>query len=209
MRALVLLFIMIESLFATKLGDVAGVALDLPLPKMKIEQFIDRSIGYVPEAIIKDGLPFFGSKRGDFKRKNRRHKGYDIYINHSEVVASAQGYVKELAHGKLSGTYIKLAHKNGVETLYIHLTSVYVKKGDRVEKGDALGRIDGPAGNAIAPQLHYEIKVDGMHQDPLISIKKSYHDRDALLKKIAKYEMQMQELVTKRDYLVREYLKRH
>jgi murein DD-endopeptidase MepM/ murein hydrolase activator NlpD len=209
MKIALLLFIMIETLFATSLGVVAGVRLDLPLPKIGIEEFIDRSIGYVPEAIVEDGLPFFGSKRGDFKQKNREHKGYDIYINHIDVIASATGYVKELAHGKLSGTYIKLAHKNGVETLYIHLTSVSVKKGDSVKKGELLGRIDGPAGNAIAPQLHYEIKVDGIHKNPLFYIKENYHDNRILLKKITDYERMMQELVSKRDGLVREYLKSH
>ncbi len=119
MKGRCILLIMIASfLQADKLGTVAGVDLDLPLP-MKIEPFIDRSIGHIPQAIIKDGLPFFAAKRGDFKRKYRLHKGYDIYVNHSDVIASAEGKVLEVAHGKLSGTYIKLQHKNDVQTLYI------------------------------------------------------------------------------------------
>ena len=199
---------MIVSVQAEKLGTVAGVEIDLPLP-LSIDLFIERSIGHIPKAIIKDGLPFFGSKRGDFKRKDRVHKGYDIYVNHIDVIASAEGKVLEIAHGKLSGTYIKLQHKNNVQTLYIHLTSVIVKIGDKVKKGEILGRIDGPAGNAVAAQLHFEIKVDGRHQDPLAFIKKNYDDNKALVEKISAYEMRMQEVVTKRDVLVKRYLNVH
>lgn len=197
----------IGSLQADRLGTVAGVELDLPLPIM-IEPFIEKSIGHIPTAIVKDGLPFFGSKRGDFRRKDRVHKGYDIYVNHIDVIASANGRVKEIAQGKLSGTYIKLQHKNELQTLYIHLTSVNVKIGDKVKKGEVLGRIDGAAGNAMAPQLHYEIKLSEVHQDPLKFIKKATLDK-RLLAKISAYESMMQEVVTKRDILVKRYLSEH
>ena len=192
---------------AEKLGTVASVELDLPLP-LGIEPFIERSIGHIPKAIIKDGLPFFGSKRGDFKRKDRVHKGYDIYVNHIDVIASASGKVIEIAQGKRSGMYIKVQHLNKLQTLYIHLTSVAVKIGDSVKKGEVLGRIDGAAGNAIAPQLHYEIKLAGVHKDPLLVIKAAYLDK-ALVEKIHTYEVMMQEVVTKRDILVKQYLKDH
>ena len=200
MRIVVLFFIMIVMLKADRLGTINEVDLDLPL-SMNIEEFIDRSIGHIPKAIVKDGLPFFGSKRGDFKGKLRIHKGYDIYVNHSDVFSSAKGKVLEIAHGKLSGTYIKVQHKNDVQTLYIHLTSVSVKIGDSVKKGTILGRIDGAAGNAVAPQLHYEIKLKGVHQDPLMVIKNSYHDR-RLLEKIARYEALMKDAVVQRNKLV-------
>jgi murein DD-endopeptidase MepM/ murein hydrolase activator NlpD len=207
MRTLWLFIMMVSLSEAKSLGSVAGVALELPLA-LSVEDFIARSIGHIPQAIIQDGLPFFGSKRGDFKRKPRLHKGLDIYVNHVDILASAQGRVIEIAHGKLSGTYIKLQHEKGVQTLYIHLTSVAVKKGADVKQGEVLGRIDGAAGNAIAPQLHYEIKLKGVHQDPLKVLKKAYHDK-RLLAQIAKDEMMMQEVITKRDYLVKEYLKTH
>ena len=207
MRTVLVLIMIVNLLQAKPLGVVGGVALKLPL-EMSVETFIARSIGYIPKAIIKDGLPFFGAKRGDFKRKNRLHKGFDIYGNHMDVLASAKGKVIEIAHGKLSGTYIKLQHTGGVQTLYIHLTSVSVKKGAYVKSGEILGRIDGPAGNAVAPQLHYEIKLHGVHQNPLEVLKEAYHDK-GLLAQIAEDEMVMQEVVSKRDYLVKAYLKAH
>ncbi len=209
MKGFLFLFIMITSLYSDRLGKVDGVTMDLPLPNLTISQFIDLSIGHIPEAIIKDGLPFFGAKRGDFLGKNRLHKGYDIYINHTDVLAVAAGRVKKIGYGKRSGIYIKLIHKKALETLYIHLTSVKVKGGEWVKKGQILGCIDGAAGNAIAPQLHFEIKRDGVHLDPLIFIKRYYHDNILLQNKIAEYEAVMKEVVAKRDYLVREYLKRH
>lgn len=204
-----MLCIMIGGLKAEQLGSIAKVDLIVPLPDMTIERFVDLSIGYIPKAIVKDGLPFFGSKRGDFKRKPRVHKGYDIYLNHTDVIASADGVVKEIAHGKLSGTYIKVLHNNSLETLYIHLTSVGVEIGEYVKKGQVLGRIDGPAGNAVAAQLHYEIKLSGVHQDPLGLIKKTYAHNSALMEKIAVYEREMQKAILKRDALVEIYLRDH
>ncbi len=89
-----------------------------------------------------------------------------------------------------------------------HLASVNVKIGDKVKQGDILGRIYGASGNAVSPQLHYEIKVKGLHQDPLRFIKKAYHD-SVLLEKIKVYEERMKEVVTKRDILVKHYLISH
>jgi len=207
MRGFMILLIMIGFLQADRLGSVAGVELDLPLPIM-IEPFIEKSIGHIPKAIIRDGLPFFGAKRGDFKRKDRLHRGYDIYVNHMDVLASASGKVIEIAHGKRSGTHIKLQHENEVQTLYIHLASVLVKRGDKVKRGQVIGRIDGATGNAVAPQLHFEIKVKAEAQNPLSFLKKTYHDSE-ILKKIRGYEKNMKKAVGVRDALVRAYLKNH
>ena len=208
MRVIVVLLIMISGLSAQRLGEIAGVKLELPL-NIEISTFLERSIGYEPKALIKDGLPFFGSKRGDFLRKPRAHKGLDIYTNHSDVLASASGCVKEVVKGKRSGLYIKLLHAHGVETLYIHLSLASVKVGDMVHQGMVIGRIDGASGNAIQAQLHYEIKLNGIHQDPIPIIQHAYHD-DVHIQETIKYDsVKMRTLVGKRNHLVEIYLKAH
>jgi hypothetical protein len=188
------------------LGEVNGVLLHLPLSEMQIEEFIDRSIGFVPEAIVKDGLPHFGAKRDDWKGATRVHKGYDIYIDHSKVISCADGKVIAVEDGKRSGKYIKIKHKNGVETLYIHLKNTYVKKGQYIKKSQLIAKIDGAVGNAIAPQLHYEIKINGVHQDPLAFIKKQYHQDSKLIRKIKLYETWLQDSIKYRNELIKKAL---
>ena len=205
---LLLIYIaLLTSLYATPLGRVNHLLLTLPLD-MDINTFIQNSLGHAPKALIKDGLPFFGAKRGDFLGKVRKHKGLDIYGNHQSIYASADGYVKELAHGKRSGIYIKLQHKKDIQTLYIHLTSVCVKKGDHVLKGEKLGDIDGPAGNAVAAQLHYEIKVHGVHKDPISYMKAYYHD-SPIYDSIVQKERDIHRYIPLRNQLVKSYLKNH
>lgn len=196
-------------LFGDTLGSVKGLMLEVPIKEMKIEDFLKHSIGHIPKALMKDGLPHFGAKRDDWKAKPRVHAGYDIYANHVDIVASAAGVVKTVAHGKLSGTYIKLRHQKGVETLYIHVTKVYVKEGERVKRDQVIARIDGAAGNAVAPQLHYEIKLEKKrHFDPLEVIKSHYHNDRNLMDLISAYETQIRSSILTRDQLVKQYLQK-
>lgn len=63
------------------------------------------------------------------------------------------------------GNYVKIDHGDGCETLYAHLASVKVKKGQRVARGDALG-VMGNTGNSYGTHLHFEVRRDGERIDP-------------------------------------------
>ncbi|MCH9813025.1 MAG: M23 family metallopeptidase [Epsilonproteobacteria bacterium] len=208
-RAVVFLWGSAVVLCADMLGYIDGVKLALPIKEMCIEEFIKCSIGHIPKAIVKDGLPHFGAKRDDWKSKTRVHQGYDIYVSHVDVVAAADGVIKTIAHGKLSGTYIKVLHQNGVETLYIHVNKVFVKEQERVKAGQVIAHIDKPAGNAVAPQLHFEIKrKEKMHLDPLVIIKNHYQDDQVLMDMIRSYEKQIPANIAHRDTLVKTYIQK-
>ena len=49
------------------------------------------------------------------------------------------------------------------------VVEVLVRNGDRVEKGQAIAIVDGPKGNAVQAQLHFELRFDGEAVDPLIA----------------------------------------
>ncbi|SEH08996.1 M23 family metallopeptidase [Candidatus Venteria ishoeyi] len=190
------------------LGYQSGKTLLIPIRGMLIDAFLARSIGYTPQDMVRDGLPHFGSKRDDWKKtRTRKHLGLDIYHNHVEVIAAADGRIKKIAKGRLSGLYIKLDHGQGMETLYIHLTEAVVKTGQKVRQGQLLGKIDGPAGNAVEPQLHFEIKQNGLHLDPLQLIKAFYALDANRIKQIAQYEKQLQSIIKQRNRLVKQFLR--
>ncbi len=210
MKKIVIIFIVIQSLsFASMkipLGSISKIDLILPIQDIDIKTFLNQSIAHIPKAIIKDGLPQFGAKRDDFKGKTRIHKGYDIYLNHVDIIACADGFVKNIAKGKRSGLYIKLQHKNNIETLYIHLSKGYVKKNQKVKQGEVIGRIDNATGNAIAPQLHYEIKKNGVHQDPLKLIQYEYRDNLEIIDLIDESIIKLKKSIQIRNRAIKKYL---
>ncbi len=56
------------------------------------------------------------------------------------------------------GNYCVVDHGDGTQTLYAHAKTLYVKKGDVVQKGENLGAI-GDTGNVTGPHLHFEVRV--------------------------------------------------
>ncbi len=56
------------------------------------------------------------------------------------------------------GNYCVIDHGDGTQTLYAHAQTLYVKKGDVVQKGENIGAI-GETGNVTGPHLHFEVRV--------------------------------------------------
>jgi murein DD-endopeptidase MepM/ murein hydrolase activator NlpD len=56
-----------------------------------------------------------------------------------------------------------------VVTRYAHLSSAAVKPGQRVERGQFIGRT-GSSGNSTGPHLHFEVIVNGEHKNPSLFI---------------------------------------
>lgn len=184
-----------------------GLLFQIPLEGMQINEFLDRSIGFVPNDMIRDGLPYFGSKRDDWIGKPRKHLGYDIYVNQNNVIAAADGFVHKVRKSRMAGLYVKLHHGNQLYTLYIHLKKANVKVGQKVRRGDVIGKIDGPVGNAIAPQLHFEIKPNNLSIDPLPLIEHFYQDDQKIIEKIRNYKNLLLKLIQKREQEVKKFLK--
>lgn len=100
-------------------------------------------------------------------RWGRMHTGVDIAATYgSPVEASDGGKVVfagwESGYGKL----IKIDHGNGFVTYYGHLSSILVKVGQKVAKGDVIGKV-GTTGRVTGPHLHFEVRKNGVPQNPL------------------------------------------
>jgi murein DD-endopeptidase MepM/ murein hydrolase activator NlpD len=64
------------------------------------------------------------------------------------------------------GNVVAIKHSQDRSTLYAHLSSIAVAKGQRVEQGQRIGAV-GATGYATGPHLHFEFRVNGEHHDPL------------------------------------------
>jgi murein DD-endopeptidase MepM/ murein hydrolase activator NlpD len=95
------------------------------------------------------------------------HYGYDLAATkQSPVPAANKGTVVFAGPFSIYGNAIIVDHGLGLQTLYGHLSSMDVKVGDTVEKGQVMGRT-GTTGLAIGDHLHYEVLVSGISVTPL------------------------------------------
>jgi murein DD-endopeptidase MepM/ murein hydrolase activator NlpD len=95
------------------------------------------------------------------------HYGYDLASTRQSPVPAANAGVVAFA-GPLTiyGNAVIVDHGLGLQTLYAHLSSIDVKQGDQVKKGQELGRT-GTTGLAVGDHLHFEVLVSGVSVTPL------------------------------------------
>lgn len=95
------------------------------------------------------------------------HRGIDVSIpSGTSVYACADGKVEKAQWSNSYGYYVLISHGSGYTTLYAHNTSLNVKVGQRVSRGDLIAK-SGSTGNSSGPHLHLEIAINGKLQDPL------------------------------------------
>ncbi len=95
------------------------------------------------------------------------HFGYDLASTKQAVVPAANnGTVAFAGPLTIYGNAIIIDHGLGLMTLYGHLSSIAIKVGDHVSKGQEIGRT-GTTGLATGDHLHYEVLVHGVSVTPL------------------------------------------
>lgn len=134
----------------------------------------------------------YGMRIHPFYKTLTAHQGVDYTVGEgSRVFATADGRVKSVVTQRTSsGNTLVIEHGNGYETVYSHLNKIYVKKGDRVKRGDIIAQ-SGNTGLSLAPHLHYEIRHNGMRVDPIhyFFMELDYKDYQKIIK-IAQTGMQ-------------------
>jgi murein DD-endopeptidase MepM/ murein hydrolase activator NlpD len=84
------------------------------------------------------------------------------------VAASASGQVvlAQVGYGGGLGNHIIIAHDNGLESLYAHLSAITVTLGQYVSQGDLIG-YTGCTGYCLGEHLHFGILSNGVPVNPL------------------------------------------
>lgn len=113
----------------------------------------------------------YGSQRILNGKPRRPHLGVDVAAPvGTKVFAAADGIVA-LAHEDMffTGRTIHIDHGLGLGTVYAHLSRLHVKKGERVKKGQLIGRI-GKTGRATGPHLHWGMTLGSVRLDPALVV---------------------------------------
>ncbi|WP_127530004.1 peptidoglycan DD-metalloendopeptidase family protein [Paenibacillus kobensis] len=99
------------------------------------------------------------------RRWGKLHEGLDL-VGGSTIKSADDGVVEFAGVKNGYGNCVIVNHKNGYKTLYGHMKSISVKKGQVVETGDKLG-VMGNTGHSTGTHLHFEIQKNGVPQNPL------------------------------------------
>ncbi len=95
------------------------------------------------------------------------HGGVDIAAAAGTPVQVANDGIVRLAEAlPLSGNAVFVDHGLGMVTEYLHLSAIQVEIGQRVKKGQVIGNV-GATGLSLGPHLHWGLRVNGVHVDPL------------------------------------------
>ena len=109
----------------------------------------------------------FGWRYHPIYQTQKYHSGVDIGASYGATIVAADGGTIITA-GSVSGygNCVVINHGNGITTLYGHMSSIAVRVGQKVSKGQTIGYV-GSTGNSTGPHLHWEVTVNGVRQNPL------------------------------------------
>ena len=94
------------------------------------------------------------------------HTGLDFPApTGTPIAAAAGGVVLTAEFHPQYGQMIELDHGNQLVTRYAHASRMLVKPGDLVKRGQKIAEV-GSTGRSTGPHLHFEVLVDGVHQNP-------------------------------------------
>lgn len=108
----------------------------------------------------------FGWRTDPYTGLRQMHAGVDIATEHGrQVSAPGNGVVAFAGNQGAYGKVVILDHGQGLTTVYAHLSEYHVAVGDEVERGSAIAEV-GNTGRSTGPHLHYEVRLNGVPQDP-------------------------------------------
>ncbi len=108
----------------------------------------------------------FGSRLDPYTADRVMHGGMDIAAPHGkEVYSPSDGTVVFAGLEGGYGNVLVIDHGYGIKTRYGHLSKMLVKAGDKVKRGMHIAAV-GNTGRSTGPHLHYEVRVNGIGQNP-------------------------------------------
>lgn len=108
----------------------------------------------------------YGWRKDPFTGERALHEGVDFSADSGTSIMAAAGGVVVTAERQSSyGNVVEIDHGNGLSTRYAHASKLLVKPGAVVKRGQAIAAV-GSTGRSTGPHLHFEVRVDGVAQNP-------------------------------------------
>lgn len=149
-----------------------------------IKQPVNKIISYgtmIPSPSVASGYgkggifqwPVAGGYISDYFGSNRHHKGIDIAAPYGTLIFAAEsGTVTRSGNkGDGYGICVMINNGNGYSTVYGHMSKSAVSYGQTVNKGDIIGYV-GSTGDSTGNHLHFEVRYNGVYQNPMKFVSK-------------------------------------
>ncbi|MGH1377889.1 MAG: peptidoglycan DD-metalloendopeptidase family protein [Alphaproteobacteria bacterium] len=110
----------------------------------------------------------YGMRRHPVLGYNKMHKGVDFAAPRgTPIYAAGNGVVEKAGRHGGYGNYIRIRHKNGLQTAYAHMRKFAkgMSAGKRVSQGQVIGYV-GTTGRSTGPHLHFEVLKNGKQVNP-------------------------------------------
>ena len=135
---------------------------------------------------IKRGIyisSYYGYRTDPISDRRQFHAGDDFSAKiGTPVKSTGKGIVAKAQFDSRFGNFVEIDHGYGYKTVYAHMEDgLPVKKGDKVERGQIIGRV-GNTGRSTAPHLHYEVKHKDKTTNP-----RPFYTYDKKLEKLIYY----------------------
>lgn len=113
-----------------------------------------------------DVSSLYGLKRVFNGQPRGLHRGLDLRGAQGQaILACADGQVALTDNLYFSGNVVYINHGEGVFTAYLHMSEILVQNGEKVRRGQVLGKV-GATGRVTGPHLHLSLIVQGESVDP-------------------------------------------
>jgi len=108
----------------------------------------------------------YGWRRNPVTGRTAMHEGLDFAApSGTPILAASGGVVLEAKFQPGFGNMVEIDHGDGLITRYAHASSLMVKQGQLVERGQQVARV-GSSGRSTGPHLHFEVRLAGQPLDP-------------------------------------------
>ena len=116
----------------------------------------------------------FGDTRlSAYSGGTRPHKGLDIAAPlGTSIVAPSDGVISFVGQESEVGRLMLIDHGHGIFTMYGHLHKAFVRRGDKIRKGQTIAAV-GSSGHSTGPHLHYEVRILGKPVNPVSYLSES------------------------------------
>jgi len=123
-------------------------------------------LGFPLQSYTRMSSPY-GNRTSPFGNRTEFHTGMDYAApSGTNILAAEDGYVISAGVRGGYGNTVIIDHGNGLSTLYAHASKLLCSPGDVVNKGEVVAKV-GSTGYSTGPHLHFEVRVNGAHTDPI------------------------------------------
>jgi murein DD-endopeptidase MepM/ murein hydrolase activator NlpD len=120
----------------------------------------------------------FGIRESPYTGGRALHTGVDIRAAYgTPVFATGDGVVTFAGYESGYGGLVVIDHGREIDTMYAHLSAIYVHEDQRIVRGQPIGAV-GSSGRATGPHLHYEVRSFGKPVDPMAYLSVRGNGRD-------------------------------